>query len=67
MCITIILSLFVEDKNQNKNKMETLAKIILTHEGFKATDKQIKKCIKMHLNSEMMMQTRVNKINNLKN
>tara|TARA_B110000285_G_C14569148_1_gene357076 strand:+ start:184 stop:318 length:135 start_codon:yes stop_codon:yes gene_type:complete len=42
--------------------METLAKIILTHEGFKATDKQIKKCIKMHLNSEMMMQTRVNNL-----
>ena len=47
--------------------MKTLAKIILTHEGFKATDKQINKCIKMHLNSLVMLQTRVNKINGLKN
>jgi len=49
-----------------KNDMETLAKIILTHEGFNATDKQIKKCIKMHLNSIELLQNHANNILNSK-
>ena len=40
-----------------------LAKIILKRDGFKATDKQVKRCIKMHLNSLLLLKNRVDNIN----
>jgi len=42
---------------------ENFAKIILDHEGFKGTDKQIKRCIKMHLNSLLLLQNRIDNLN----
>ena len=39
------------------------AKIILKRDGFKATDKQIKRCIKMHRNSLQLLKNRVDNIN----
>jgi len=42
---------------------ENFAKIILDHEGFKGTDKQIKRCIKMHRNSLLLLQNRIDNLN----
>jgi hypothetical protein len=41
---------------------ENYAKIILKHEGFKATDKQVKRCIKMHSNSLLLLQNRIDNL-----
>ena len=40
-----------------------LAKIILKYEGFKATDKQVKRCIKIYSNSLPLLKNRVDNIN----
>lgn len=42
---------------------ENYAKIILKRDGFKGTDKQVKRCIKMHLNSLLLLKNRVDNIN----
>jgi hypothetical protein len=42
---------------------ENYAKIILKHEGFQATDKQVKRCIKMHRNNLLLLQNRIDNLN----
>jgi hypothetical protein len=41
---------------------ENYAKIILKHEGFKGTDKQVKRCIKMHRNNLLLLQNRIDNL-----
>tara|TARA_R110000803_G_scaffold74974_2_gene139248 strand:- start:886 stop:1089 length:204 start_codon:yes stop_codon:yes gene_type:complete len=64
------LSLFVEDKNQKKNIMKTLAAIILSYEGYtldKITSERIQKCIDSHKKNGINMVERFNRIQTIKN